>query len=660
MPSPNDYVVYIGADAVKAVQVVRDQRTRLQVRDANGRVERVKTDSVIAQFSPGAASDAQNLQDQVTDVANTIDTDLIWATLADGADTVTPRHASVEFFGDDTPLQTAAMAKALFDDPLHFKRRGVEFESRSHREVSDLANVERRKAERERLRQLTAEFFKNILNSRVHATDVPEEIQPMIDSLEAYLVRGDNTDAKDLLESLDLGPTPRETGLRLLEKLGRLGDNVDPQLLLHGISPHFSSRILALADAMDVYAPGADDKRETTTETVFSIDDQSTVEIDDALSVRLHDNNTCTVGIHIADPGWFIAPGDAIDQEAAQRALSLYLPTCTVTMLPERLGSDLASLQPGQPRPAISLFATLDADGNTLEHRLALTELRDSQRLDYDQADALIAENNPGHPLATALVTLSRIARKLQARRIANGAVRIIRPDLKVEVRDNGDTITVKKVDNESPAHLLVSEFMVLLNHLLAKFTMDQDVPLIYRCQPPPANRVDPMECYSPVLFDRAVKSMRPTFFSTHPEPHAGLGLDVYTQFSSPLRRYHDLVIQRQTVAFMHGNPMPYTTEELIEVLGNAEQVEKRNRTVEREMKRFWTMEHLRRNRLKYTMQATVVDRVGNTQLAELDDYLVRGILRSSGTPPKAGARIDVRLMDVNPRNGTMVLQAIG
>jgi exoribonuclease-2 len=661
MASPNDYVVYLGADTIKTGQVVRDQRTRLQVRDANGRIERVKADSVAAALPSSQAADAKQLHQQITEMADTIDTDLLWATLPEVANSVTPKQAATEYFGSATALEIAAAAHALYNDNLHFKRHGLEFDSRSHREVSDIAEHEKKLAERERLQSLAIDFFNRLLSGRSGSTDTPEEILPVVDAVEAYIIRGDNTGAEDILHALESGSSVRETGLRILDRLGRLGDNVDPQLLLHGISPHFSDRIREEAEKLEAYHPGEDNKREGINEQVFSIDDASTREIDDAFSVHPHDDGaTVTVGIHIADPGWFIAPGSAIDTEAAERTLSLYLPTCTVTMLPPRIGTDLASLQPNRIRPAISLFATLDSQANVLKYRLALTEIRDSRRLDYKEADAILADPEKSDPLHKPLETLYRLAGKLEQRRIANGAVKIIRPDLNITVSENGDTIKVEKVDNESPAHALVGEFMVLLNHLLARFTLENDVPLIYRCQPPPANSVNPMAEYSPVLFDRAVKSMRPTFFSTHPQPHSGLGLDVYTQFSSPLRRYHDLVIQRQTVAFMHGTPLPYTQEQLVEVLGNAEQVEKRNRKVERELRRFWTLEYIRRNRLKQTVRATVVDRIGNTQLAEIEDYVVRGILRTSGAPPKAGTQLDVRITDVNPRNGTMVLQSIG
>ena len=158
-------------------------------------------------------------------------------------------------------------------------------------------------------------------------------------------------------------------------------------------------------------------------------------------------------------------------------------------------------------------------------------------------------------------------------------------------------------------------------------------------------------------MFDQQIKRMKRTRLSTCPQPHFGLGLDIYTQVSSPLRRYADLVIQRQLAAHLRGEELPYTLEELFAVLDNVDRTSGQNRALEREANRYWLLEFLKRNQLGEVMPATVVRVEGSFVLAELDTYIERGVLMCRNRL-QVGQRLTVRIREVYPEASRMVLVA--
>jgi exoribonuclease-2 len=227
-------------------------------------------------------------------------------------------------------------------------------------------------------------------------------------------------------------------------------------------------------------------------------------------------------------------------------------------------------------------------------------------------------------------------ALKLRERRRTSGALLIHRREPKIKVSASGE-IELTLIDSGSPSRQLVAELMVLSNYAAARWAADHRVPIIYRVQPN-------------VGGDYASQKPR---LSLHPEFHAGIGLDYYAQLSSPIRRYMDLVLQRQLVAALVQPPsIAYQAEELLTVLANAEAAEADGKELERRAKRYWTLRYLERNALGLSLHATAL-RDGAS--AELDAYAVRGSLR--GAPRLANqSRIIVRIVRVDPLHGWLGL----
>src|SRR6202035_52981 len=239
----------------------------------------------------------------------------------------------------------------------------------------------------------------------------------------------------------------------------------------------------------------------------FTIDDEETLEVDDALTCEVTADGQLRAGIHIALVSDFVAQGGAMDREAAARATTVYLPETTVRMLPDEICCARASLTAGERRPVLSTSVLLGPDGKLLNSVITPLNLRIGWRLSYAQADRILGgEEAIEEDVTTALRRLYQAALELRERRRRAGAILIQRREPKVRV--HGDEIEIEVIDNNSPSRLLVAEFMVLNNFVAASYAAEHRIPIIYRVQPPAGEA-------------GAVRAR----LSVYPEYHAGAGL---------------------------------------------------------------------------------------------------------------------------------------
>jgi exoribonuclease-2 len=241
---------------------------------------------------------------------------------------------------------------------------------------------------------------------------------------------------------------------------------------------------------------------------------------------------------------------------------------------------------------------------------------------------------------------LHRIAQQLHDARAARGAITFRRPELKIRVHDS--EIDIQKINPNSASRFLVSEMMILANGLAADFASVNSLPVIYRTQEPrealAAVETPLMEALE---FERLRKTFKRSRLSLTPSLHSGLGLSAYTQASSPIRRYADLVTQRQFTALLGGSPIPHTREELLKILAISEAAEQEIRALEDRSTNYWLMEFLARNKRDESLSAIVLDGKGNI---ELEDYYLRS--RLPGNHPTAGDVIKVRIESIDPEKG--------
>ncbi|MBO7619372.1 MAG: RNB domain-containing ribonuclease, partial [Victivallales bacterium] len=481
---------------------------------------------------------------------------------------------------------------------------------------------------------------------------VPEEQEAFIANTIDFLLRGSNNEAVNLLSAASGKLNVREIAIRMLRNCGRFPEEADEFLLANGIHAGFSRSVLEETDKLEAFPEGSE-RLDLTQLEIFSIDDEETMEIDDALSCRTEGDKTI-VGIHIADPAYFVPKDTPIDLAAEDRPLSLYLPTTFVPMFPERLSHDLASLVKGKVRPSLTFFVTFDEDGEMDDWTICSAKIRVSKRLTYKEADKMMESGEDS--VSDALRKLDVISRKLKQYREEDGAVSLNRPEMKIRVRN--DQITVEHIDQETPSHQMVGEFMILANNLAAKYALVHDIPVIYRAQEEPSEPVHPIRRYDPCLFDQMIRRMRRTRLSTYPAPHFGLGLDLYVQVSSPLRRYADLVILRQLSAHFANQPLPYKQEELFSILDNVDSTASQNKSLEREANKFWMLEYIARNCIGQEFDAIVVRQEGNLVLAEIDRLFERGVVYTRDHV-KFGERLRVRIKDASSKTGRLAMEML-
>jgi exoribonuclease-2 len=651
MDYENKIVDYLANNELKLAIVTKQQKDKLQAVGVSGRNERVNPKQILLVHGSGNVQDfprqAEEIQARIDEALAELDTELLWDSFQENREELGIECLAEEYFGEATAAEKAALGRAIFADPLRFKRKGLCFHTRSADEVEQQLIKQQRDEEKAALRERVLSWAKAVLKQQEPST-IPEDLQDFMGLVKGFLLQGQNNEAARILEDVFPNKSAREVSVELLRQTDLLPEDADPFLLVNGVLAGFSEKVEAHAQELPHFAPGPEHK-DLSHLTAFSIDDEETREVDDALSVE-QDGENLIVGIHIADPATFVKRDDPLDRAALNRPLTLYLPSTTVTMLPHRIGCDLASLKQDQLRPAISFRVVFGPDGEIQDWTFERAQVKVAFRLTYEQAESLLDEAEDA--LGAQLRMLQKLTDGLRQKRLDNGALQLKRPEFKVKIH-HGE-ISVKQIDSDTPARQIVSELMVLANHLAAKYALTNDIPIIYRSQEAPHDPIEPMEVYNPLVFERNVRTLKKTRLTTHPQPHAGLGLDIYTQASSPIRRFADLVIQRQLTAHLAGEPCPYNDLELIEILGTADAVTSQNRRLEREAIRYWLLEYLRCQDGNATYAATVVNSPGRNVMAELDEYGVRGTLQGGSFKP--GDQITVKVAKVDPQRDQLVL----
>src|SRR2546426_908976 len=315
----------------------------------------------------------------------------------------------------------------------------------------------------------------------------------------------------------------------------------------------------------------------------------------------------------------------------------------------------LAPFVPGPARmdyqdvPAFSIEVRFDEQGHRLGYRIALTTIQVGKRFSYDEADKALDAGD------VALRTLHDIARQLQDARARRGAITFRRPELKIRV--HGQEIEIKKIDPNSPSRFIVSEMMILANGLAADFASMNSIPVIYRTQEPrEALAVEDAPAVEALAFERLRKTFKRSRLSLTPGLHSGLGLGAYTQASSPIRRYADLVTQRQFTAMLSGDPIPHGREELLKILTTAEAAEQEIRAIEDRSTTYWLLEYLSRHKKDEPLAAIVLDTKGNV---ELEDYYLRAKVPAVNTL-EAGETVQVLIESIDPARGEVRFRRMG
>ena len=373
----------------------------------------------------------------------------------------------------------------------------------------------------------------------------------------------------------------------LLVDLGQWSPHHLPSLARSAWHLGFTAEQLAEADRLvaeaDREQPGDAGRLDLTGLHTVTIDDDDTADIDDGLSLESQGDRE-RLWIHVADPGRLIAPESLLDREARRRGTSLYLARDSLPMVPPQLATGPLSLRSGHRCAAWSLAVELDGDGAIVAQSLHRSWVRPAYRLSYADADELL-ELAP--PQERDLLRLHALLQRRRRWRVARGALLLDQPEGRVRCRDGTAAL---EIIEPGAARLLVAEAMILAGAAVAAHGQRSGLALPYRSQLPStlptAAELAPL-APGPVRHAALKRCLSRGSLGTTPAPHFSLGLEAYVQATSPIRRYSDLLVQRQLAAQLAGQP-PLTEAELAERLAEIEAPLREGIAISRDDQRHW------------------------------------------------------------------------
>ncbi len=645
-------------DALHLVCQKQTVRRKIQVINEKGREQSLTEDKLQWNLSSKVRTLAEwpeileQVQAQLIELQAEVDVELLWET-AEEMGTSDIAELAELFFGDETSVEHhIAIWRALAVEGTYFKRRGKVWELRAAAQIEELRQHRQREEEKAQL-QAVAENWLTEAAKAQKAIKVSEEAAPFVERLECWM-RGDkDKDAQVLIDKIAEASKlkPRELIFDILQKAGRIPEDADRDVMVAGLKPEFSQAMLEAAAAIPLWVP---DPAKTVYSLAFSIDDDDTREVDDALNIEAEDEGW-RIDIGIADPACAIVKGDNLDREAMRRGTTVYLPTQTILMIPPHISTHVASLNEGEPRSAVMIQVWLNDEAQVKDFSIRREAAQVEHRLNYAQADQGLLDGDDD--VAKRLQNLERLTQKLCAQRMAEGALSFNRPEYKMQVK-NGE-VSVNMVERQSRSRAMVAELMILANHLAGKYAQRHQVPLIFRTQNAPDQPISLADQQDSVRFQKVRKLLKPSALSLQPGTHSGLGLGVYTQFSSPLRRFADLVMQRQLDAHLNGEELPYDQEELFKVLATAEQTARAAKGLEIEAKKRWFVVYLKQQWQGKALTALVLDAVKGGYKVELQPWGAEAFMSGPGHL-QAGDKVTTQIDKLRPKAGQIRLRFVG
>ncbi len=601
-------IFYEESGQFKVAAIVQKNDATYQVDTQHGKRTKVKANNVFVEFSQPLAEFLEKSQAEAAE----IDTDLLWEVC--GENEFAAEAIAEEYFGHaPTQIELAATLMALYAAPMYFykKAKGIFKAAPEETLKQALAAIERKKQQDAQIEAWAAELQQGGLPSEI-AADLKTILHAPDKQALTYKAF---TKAADAMKLSPLALAQQSGGVASI-----------PQYLRDGFEMKHFPRGIAFAE-LPVPAlaelPRADVQ-------AFSIDDETTTEVDDALSLTDLGNGSKRVGIHIAAPSLAIESGSDIEKTIAARQSTVYFPGDKITMLPDNWIAAF-SLDAGAYRPAISIYFDVDAEFNIGAPvcKIEAVNIAENLRIQaieshFNAENGLDAEGEAMFAHHHDLIWLHQFAIARQKARGKYEPERAPQYDYSIELADDG-TVSVGRRERGSPIDTLVSEMMILANSTWAQMLDEAELPGLFRVQPAGKVRM-----------------------STQSEPHIGMGVQHYGWFTSPLRRAADYINQKQLISLIDPEAAPLFQKndaDLFAALRDFDTAYSAYADFQRQMESYWSLVYLQQQNIKELTATLLKD-----DLVRIDGLPL--VARATGIPfdalPKSQMKLAVAEVDAD------------
>lgn len=515
-------------------------------------------------------------------------------------------------FGPEEDDSTAALLRKLCDDRLYFRNRNDTYQPVSVEDLQQALEQQAKKEQVERDEVLLVDALKKLGNS----TALPEVLKEHLADLKSYVASGEEAKiSRRLTAALEKSGFDNQRKLfQALVNAEILHPDENLAIIRTRLPVEFTEDLIAEAKTLCNTDISVLIRSNLLGLRTWAIDTPGSKDRDDAFSFEQHADGSCTLWVHIADPAELILPGSLLDKEASRRGSSVYMPDQRVHMLPAEISERFLSLSEGNERLALTFEIEFSAECQIHSLKIVESLIKIEKAIDYDTADTMI-DSEPWLKQALAL------AERLKKRREANGAVMFPRqPELSVKLVDG--EIIVEHRNRDDLTQGMIAEFMIWANHAAAEWCRKHEIPCLYRVQDGDTNIPVFGDTFEPVAFFAVLRTFRKTVVSSSPGRHYSLGLDSYTQVTSPLRRYSDLLLHRQIKATINGQAPQYDQDELAQIMLIADSAVSRADEIMRDRDRYFLHKYIKQQqKSQEVVYDGVVVEVGMTEVTFYVDF---------------------------------------